>query len=40
MPAYLFGGTASSEVRRQIEVGRQWLNNLSADYEDQSIDDR
>ena len=23
-----FGGTAPSEVRRQIEVGRQWLNNL------------
>lgn len=23
-----FGGTAPSEVRRQIEVGRQWLNDL------------
>ena len=23
-----FGGTAPSEVRRQIEVGRQWLNSL------------
>ena len=23
-----FGGTAPSEVRRQIEVGRQWLNGL------------
>jgi|GEM_PF-2531140 len=23
-----FGGTAPSEVHRQIEVGRQWLNSL------------
>ena len=23
-----FGGTAPSEVRRQIKVGREWLNSL------------